>query len=70
MVAKTNTILVTNLPRSIDGVLEIIFESTKKNRGGGPVKNVKIISDKNITVIEFFDESSLETVLKRPTHRL
>ena len=51
---KNNTILVTILPTIIDeDVLEIFFESTKK-QGGGPVKNVKIISNKNIAIVEFY----------------
>ena len=62
---KTNTILVKNLPPSVDeDVLEIFFESTKK-QGGGPVKNVKIIRGKNAAIVEFYDESSVDTVLKK-----
>ena len=63
---KTNTILVKNLPPSVDeDVLEIFFESTEKKQGGGPVKNVKIVRVKNAAIVEFYDESSVDTVLKK-----
>ena len=63
--ADTNTLLVKNIPDNADEeLLEMFFESTKK-QGGGPVKNVKILGDKNIALVEFCDRKSVETVMKK-----
>lgn len=62
---KTKTILVMNLPTSVDeDLLEVFFESTKK-QGGGPVKSVTIISERNVAFVEFYECSAVETVLKK-----
>ena len=62
---NTNTLLVRNIPDNADEeLLEMFFESTKK-QGGGPVKSVKILSDKNSAFIEFCDRKSVETVMKK-----
>ena len=62
---ETNTILVKNVPVSVDEeLLEIFFESTKK-QGGGPVKSVKILSDKKVAFVEFYEHTGVETVLKQ-----
>ena len=54
-----------NLPETVDEeLLEIFFESTKK-QGGGPVKSVKILSDKKAAFVEFCERKSVETVLKK-----
>ena len=54
-----------NLPGTVDEeLLEIFFESTKK-QGGGPVKSVKMISDQNTAFVEFCERKSVETVLKK-----
>ena len=64
-VEKTNTILVRNVPESVDeDLLEVFFESTKKY-GGGPVKSVKIMKDKKTAFVEFCDESAVDAVLKK-----
>ena len=64
-VEKTNTILVRNVPESVDeDLLEVFFESTKKY-GGGPVKSVKITKDKKTAFVEFCDESAVDAVLKK-----
>ena len=56
-----------NIPDSADEeLLEVFFESTKK-QGGGPVKSVKILADKHIAFVEFCEKSAVKTVLnKRP----
>ena len=62
---ETNTIIVKNVPESADEeLLEVFFESTKK-QGGGPVKSVKILGDKQPAFVEFLDSSSVKTVLKK-----
>ena len=64
-VTQTNTIIVKNLPTSADEeLLELFFESTKK-QGGGPVKSVKILRDKNAAIVEFCEEKSVEAVMKK-----
>ena len=61
----TNAIIVRNLPPSVDEeLLEIFFESTKK-QGGGPVKTVKLFSDEKFAIVEFCEPCSVETVLKK-----
>ena len=61
----TKTILVKNIPATADDeLLEVFFESTKK-QGGGPVQNVKILRDKDVAFVEFCDRSSVERVLKK-----
>ena len=64
---RTKTILVKNVPTNADEeLLELFFESSKK-QGGGPVQSVKIIRDKNVAFVEFCDRSSVEKVIsKRP----
>ena len=64
---ETNTIIVKNVPASVDEeLLEVFFESTKK-QGGGPVKSVKILGDKQVAIVEFCESNAVETVLnKRP----
>ena len=64
---KTKTLLVKNVPATADeDLLEMFFETTKK-QGGGPVKSVKILRDKNVAFVEFCDRSSVEKVMnKRP----
>lgn len=64
---RTRTIVVKNVPASADEeLLEVFFESTKK-QGGGPVQNVKMYRDKNVAFVEFCDCASVERVLlKRP----
>ena len=64
---KTKTLLVKNVPTTADeDLLEMFFETTKK-QGGGPVKSVKILRDKNVAFVEFCDRSSVEKVIeKRP----
>lgn len=62
---KTNTIIVKNVPASADEeLLEVFFESTKK-QGGGPVRGVKILADKHVAFVEFCESSAVETVLKK-----
>ena len=62
---ETNTIIVKNVPESADEeLLEVFFESTKK-QGGGPVKSVKILGDKQVAFVEFCESSAVETVLKK-----
>ena len=62
---QTNTIIVKNLPTSADEeLLELFFESTKK-QGGGPVKSVKILRDINSAIVEFCEDKSVETVMKK-----
>ena len=57
-----------NLPASADEeLLEVFFESTKK-QGGGPVKSVKLFGDKQdeqVACVEFCNSSAVETVLKK-----
>ena len=45
-------------------LIELFFESTKK-QGGGPVKNVKILRDKNVAFVEFWENMAVETVMKK-----
>ena len=62
---ETNTIIVKNVPASVDEeLLEIFFESTKK-QGGGPVKSVKILNDKQLAFVEFCEQTAVETVMKK-----
>ena len=66
----TRSIIVRNLPASADEeLLELFFESTKK-QGGGPVESVKIFGDKQgkqVACVEFCNSNAVETVLrKRP----
>ena len=50
---ETNTIIVKNVPTSVDEeLLDIFFESTK-TQGGGPVKSVKILADEQVAIVEF-----------------
>ena len=42
----------------------MFFESTKKY-GGGPVKEVKVIRDKNRAYVTFCEVSAVETVMKK-----
>ena len=57
---ETDTIIVKNVPASVDAeLLELFFESTKK-QGGGPVKNVKIIADEQVAIIEFCERSAVK----------
>ena len=59
-----------NVPASADEeLLEVFFESTKK-QGGGPVKSVKILDGKQIAFVEFCESSAVETVLKKRPIRL
>ena len=54
-----------NIPDSADEeLLEVFFESTKK-QGGGPVKSVRLLADKHVAFVEFYEESAIETVLKK-----
>ena len=54
-----------NLPPTADeDLLEMFFESTK-NYGGGPVKEIRIIRDKNMAYVELCEASAVETVLKK-----
>ena len=64
---ETNTIIVKNVPVSVDEeLLEVFFESTKK-QGGGPVKSVNILGDEQVAIVEFCESGAVETVLnKRP----
>ena len=64
---ETNTIIVKNVPASVDEeLLEVFFESTKK-QGGGPVKSVNILGDEQIAIVEFSESNAVKTVLnKRP----
>ena len=64
---RTKTILVKNVPASADEeLLELFFESTKK-QGGGPVSSVQMHRDKNVAFVEFCESASVERVLsKRP----
>lgn len=63
--ADTKTIIVKNVPASADEeLLEVFFESTKK-QGGGPVQSVKILGDKHIAFVEFCECSAVEIVLKK-----
>ena len=56
---KTNIILVQNIPPSLDEeVLELFFES-KKKKGGGPVKHVKLDREKNWAIIEFYEPEGM-----------
>ena len=66
-IKRTKTILVKNVPASADEeLLEVFFESTKK-QGGGPVNSVKMHRDKNVAFVEFCESASVERVLsKRP----
>ena len=59
-----------NIPETADeDLLEMFFESTKK-QGGGPVKSVKIFSGGNIALVEFCDHKSVETVIKKKPIKL
>ena len=61
----TSTILVKNVPASVDEeLLEVFFESTKR-QGGGLVKSVKIIADEQVAIVEFCESSAVKTVLKK-----
>ena len=64
---ETKTIIVKNVSVSVDEeLLEVFFESTKK-QGGGPVKSVNILGDEQIAIVEFCERSAVKTVLnKRP----
>ena len=54
-----------NLPPTADeDLLEIFFESTKKY-GGGPVKELRIIRDKNMAYVNFCEVNAVETVMKK-----
>ena len=62
---QTSTIIVKNLPASADEeLLELFFESTKK-QGGGPVKSVKMLRDKNAAFVEFCENEAVQTVMKK-----
>lgn len=65
--AKTNIILVQNIPPSLDEeFLELFFES-KKKKGGGPVKHIKLDKEKHWAVVEFYEPEAVDVVLaKRP----
>ena len=58
---KTRTILVQNIPPFMDEeVLELFFES-KKKKGGGPVKHVKLDREKNWAIVEFLEPEGIFT---------
>ena len=49
----TDSILVKNLPPSVNAdLLELFFES-KRKQGGGPVKHVSLDKENHVAVIEF-----------------
>ena len=56
---KTNQILVQNIPASLDEeFLELFFES-KKKKGGGPVKHVKLDREKHWAIVEFYEPEGI-----------
>ena len=56
---KTTTILVQNIPQSLDEeVLELFFES-KRKKGGGPVKHINLDREKNWAIIEFSEPEGM-----------
>ena len=56
---KTSFILVENIPPSLDEeFLELFFES-KKKKGGGPVKHVKLDREKHWAVVEFVEPEGI-----------
>ena len=56
---KTRTILVQKIPPSVDEeIIELFFESTKK-KGGGPVKQVKLVREKNWATVEFCEPEGI-----------
>lgn len=64
---KTNIILVQNIPPFLDEeFLELFFES-KKKKGGGPVKHIKLDKEKHWAIVEFYEPEAVDVVLsKRP----
>lgn len=64
---KTNIILVQNIPPSLDEeFLELFFES-KKKKGGGPVKHIKLDKENHWAIVEFYEPEAVDVVLsKRP----
>ena len=56
---RTSTILVQKIPPSLDEeFIEIFFDSTKK-KGGGPVKQIKLVREKNWATVEFCEPKGI-----------
>ena len=61
----TSTILVSNIPPTVnEEYLELFFES-KKKVGGGPVKNIQLNRTKHWAIITFDEPGAVETVISK-----